>query len=292
LKFKSIFILFNLVIIASFVFVFAMPFFALGPDFARTFWLSNWPLALVLVLILGGIDGFFISNQRLFSLLEREDWPALVSYLEDRVVKKGRYSSRLVRLLANTYLVLSDSAAVVALEAKVAAAKPALLDKNALVFAVARILANDPPGAASFLAERKKSGKVEAPEWVQWYHAFSLLLNRDFSGAADVLLPLASIAKDPLVIGLSASFMGDSISRALPERKDALAQSADAAKQRVLKGLPTRAAWDKETERARSEIHVVILSKSLEEAAKSIYGAAAQKPAIVQKPSAKEEARS
>ncbi len=292
MKFKSIFILFNLVIIASFVFVFAMPFFALGAEFARTFWLSNWPLALVLVLILGGIDGFFISNQRLFALLEREDWPALVSYLEDRVVKKGRYSSRLVRLLANTYLVLSDSAAVVALEAKVAAAKPALLDKNALVFAVARILANDPAGAASFLAERRKSGKAEAPEWVQWYHAFSLLLNRDFSGAADVLLPLSSIAKDPLVIGLSAFFMGDSIRRALPERKDALSQASDAAGQRVLKGLPTRAAWDKETERARAEIHVVILSKSLEEAARNIYGAAEQQSALVQKSSAVREVRS
>ncbi|MDL2230060.1 hypothetical protein LJC14_07420, partial [Treponema sp. OttesenSCG-928-L16] len=79
-------------------------------------------------------------NRRLFYLLEREDWPALVQYLEGKVMRGGNYSPRLVKLLANTYLVLSDPRSVMALERKLAAAKPALLDRNALVFGAARIL--------------------------------------------------------------------------------------------------------------------------------------------------------
>lgn len=272
MKFKSIFALFNAVVGISFLFVFAMPFLALGVEYAGSFWAANWPLALALVVVLSGIDAFFIANWRLFTLLEREDWPALAHHLEERVVKKGRWSARLVRLLANTYLVLSDAAAVSALEAKAAKAKPILVDKNALVFGVARVLANDPASSVSFFAARRKSKKTESPEWVEWYYAFSLLLSRDFASAADVLLPLSSSAKDALVVALAASFLGDSVSRALPSRAAEFGAAADAARARVLKRLPTRAAWDKEVERARADIHAVVLSKSIEEAAKGLYG--------------------
>jgi hypothetical protein len=273
LKFKSIFALFNAVVGISFLFVFAMPFFALGFEYAGTFWASNWPLAMALVVVLLAIDGFFIVNWRLFTLLEREDWPALAHHLEERVVKKGQWSSRLVRLLANTYLVLSDASAVAALETKIAAAKPVLIDKNALVFGVARVLANNPEGSVSFFAARRASKKTESPEWIEWYYAFSLLLSRNFEVAADVLLPLSSSAKDAIVVALSASFLGDSVARALPGRSTELGAAAEAARARVLKRLPTQAAWDKEVERARADIHAVVLSKSIDEAAKELYGA-------------------
>ncbi len=272
MKFKSIFVLFNAVVGISFLFVFAMPFFALGAEYAGTFWAANWPLALALVVVLLVINGFFILNWQLFTLLEREDWPALVHYLEDRLLKKGRWNSRLVRLLANTYLVLSDTRAVAALESK-AAAKPALIDRNALVFGIAHVLANDPAGSVAFFSARRASGKAESPEWVEWYYAFSLLLTRDFSAAADVLLPLSAHAKDALVTALSASFLGDAIARALAPRSEELAAAAEAARKRVLKRLPTRSAWDKEVERARADIHVVVLAKSLGEAASALYGA-------------------
>lgn len=248
-----------------------MPFFALGGEFAFSFWASNWPLAVILLAILAGVDGFFLANLRLFSLLEREDWPALVSYLEERVIVRGRYSSRLVRLLANTYLVLSDSASVVTLEAKVAAAAPALLEKNALVFGTARVLSGDHAGAAAFFADREGASKSEIPEWVRWYRAFSLLLTRDFSVAADLLVSLVREAKDPLVIGLAAHFLEDALRKALPDREEELRGIAAEGVARVRKGLPVLDKWKRELEKARTEIHVVVLSKSLEDAGRYIY---------------------
>jgi len=119
LKFKSISILFNAVVGISLLFVFAMPFFALGSQYAAGFWASNWPLALVLFGVLLALDLFFVLNWTLFGLLEREDWPALSVYLEKRVVDNRRWSPRLTRLLANTYLVLADAASVVGLEKKI-----------------------------------------------------------------------------------------------------------------------------------------------------------------------------
>ncbi len=269
-KFKSVFILFNIVVAGSFVFIFALPFFVLGTEFARTFWMANWALALGLLAILGGMDAYFFANQRLFALLEREDWPALVQYLEDRVIRRRQYSPRLTRLLVNTYLVMSDSAAVLGLEKKVAADKPGLLKKNALEFAVARILAADHAGAAAFIADRRREPGGDG-DWLRWYHAFALLLARDFAAAADILVPLAADAKDPLVTALTGHFLGQTVIKALPEREDQVRTAAEAARVRVLKTFPTRRAWDREVDRARSEIHVVILSKPIQEGSEHIY---------------------
>jgi hypothetical protein len=271
LKFKSVFVLFNVAVGLSFVFVFAMPFVALGGGYAATFWRTNWPLASALVVVLGAIDVFFAFNWKLFTLLEREDWPALAAYLEERVVRKGRWNSRLVRLLANTHLVLSDADAVVALEAEAAKAKPSLLDKNALVFGVARVLKNDPPSAAAFFASRRGPKKSENPEWVEWYYAFCLLLDRKFEEAADVLLPLSGSAKDAVVAALCASFLRNAVARALPSRAAECEAAAAAAAERVKRKFATRAAWNKELENARADIHVVVLGKSIEEAADLLY---------------------
>ncbi|HCM27298.1 MAG: hypothetical protein A2Z99_12065 [Treponema sp. GWB1_62_6] len=271
MKFKYVFALFNAVVGLSFLFVFAMPFLALGGAYAATFWSANWPLAFILAAILAAIDLFFLGNWRLFALLEQEDWPALAHYLEERVIKRKRWSPRLVRLLANTYLVLSDSAAVASLEAKVAAAKPDLLDKNALVFGVARVLANDNDVALDFFRARRGKGRAESPEWIEWYYAFTLLLSRRFEEAADVLSVLSRGAKDAIVAALASSFLVDSVSRALPDRAAELAEAASEGRSRVLAKFPNRAAWEKEIEKSRAEIHVVVLTKSIGEAADRLY---------------------
>jgi len=255
----------------SLLFVFAMPFFALGSQYASSFWASNWPLALVLFGVLLALDLFFALNWTLFGLLEREDWPALSVYLEKRVVDKKRWSPRLTRLLANTYLVLADAAAVIALEGKVAEAKPALLDRNALVFGVARVLKGDAKETVSFFSNRIGRKNLENPDWVAWYLAFSLLLAKDFSRAADTLIPLAATSKDALVTGLSWHFLGETLSLALPDRKTEIAEAVEKARSRVLSTLPTKESWNKEIARANADIHVVVLSQSLEEASVRLY---------------------
>jgi len=255
----------------SLLFVFAMPFFALGSQYAGSFWVSNWPLALVLFGVLLALDLFFALNWTLFALLEREDWPALSVYLEKRVVDKKRWSPRLTRLLANTYLVLADAAAVVSLEKKVAEEKPALLDRNALVFGVARVLMGDAEASVSFFSDRVGKKNLENPDWVEWYLAFSLLLAKDFSRAADTLLPLAAKSRDALVTGLAWHFLGGTLIHALPDRTAEINGATETARKRVLGKLPTKESWNKEFTRANAEIHVVVLSKSLDEASSRLY---------------------
>jgi hypothetical protein len=264
-------VFFNLIIILFLVSVFIFPLLALGYNVALDFWRGAWPIALILGLLLLALDGFFFINHRLFYLLEREDWPALTQYLEDRIFRGGHYSSRLVPLLANTYLVLSDSPAVISLENKVGIAKPALVDDHALIFGVARILMRDYAGAAGFFAEHEGKVKGRSRDWLRWYYGFALLLDKRFSPAADRMAELAQTSAEGLLAGLSAFFLADILRAALPSRSLELMAAALDGRKRVREGLPNPAAWNREAEKQQNEIHVAILSRYIKEAGDWLY---------------------
>ena len=193
MKFKFIFILFSATLLLFIAVLVLLPPIIFGPSFSGMFWKINWPFVVVLVLLLIVFSTFYFINRQLFLLLEKEDWPALVRYLEDRVIQKGNYSPRLVRLLANSYLVLSDSAAVMSLENKTAIAKPSLVDANVLVFGAARLLGNDISGAIRFFAVRRDIKKPGLRDWVRWYHGLALLLDHRFEEASDEFSLLAKM---------------------------------------------------------------------------------------------------
>jgi hypothetical protein len=272
LKFKYILIVFNVFLIVFVSILCLIPFFILGSSFSRSFWLSNWYLLLVFILILGAVDSYYFANRRLFLLLEKEDWPALVYYLEEKVVRRGKYTPRLVQLLANTYLVLSDSLAVMSLEKKVAIARPALLESNALVFGAARILGRDIPGAVRFFGARLESGKPAGRQWLRWYYGFSLLLNRQFEEAGEEFTRLAAASGDGVVAGLSSFFLADTLAAALPEKAEAFNAAAAEGRNRVLRALPRRRNWIRETGTIRAEVYAAALSKYLDDAGSWLYG--------------------
>jgi hypothetical protein len=223
-------------------------------------------------LILAAVDSYYFVNRRLFLLLEKEDWPALVYYLEEKVIHQGKYTSRLVQLLANTYLVLSDSAAVMSLEKKAAIAKPALLESSALVFGAARILGRDIPGAVRFFGARLESAKPAERQWLRWYYGFSLLLNRQFEEAGEEFTRLAAAAGDGVVAGLSSFFLADTLAAALPEKAEAFKAAAAGGRNRVRKALPQHRRWIRETGKIRAEIYAAALSKYMDEAGLWLYG--------------------
>ena len=271
MKFKMLFILFNISILLFLVIVSILPNFLGGADIAGVFWQSAWPLAAMLVLILLGMDIFYLYNHRLFYLLEREDWPALVLYLEDRIIKRGRYSSPLVRLLANTYLVLSDYRAVMSLETKTAIAKPGLVDANALIFGTARILGKDYEEAVRFFEGKAGKGKSGTAAWVRWYAGFAQLLNGEGDKAADRFAGITEKEDNAVLIGLSSYFLAASLTRMLPLRGMELMTAAMDGKKRVRAALPAQSAWNKEVDKIRSEVYVAVLAKYLEETSEWLY---------------------
>jgi hypothetical protein len=263
LKFKLIFAVFNITILFFLFFVCFAPFFVFGAGIAPSFQRSILPLALSLAALLGALDVYYALNHRLFFLLEREDWAALSVYLEDQVLRKGRYSNRLVKLLAATYLVMSDIPAVIGLENRVAIAKPALVERNALVFGAARILGKDYAGAVRFFSPRVGRGG----DWLSCYYGFALFLDRDFKEAAEQFRLLVEGSSNALICGLAAWFLAD----ALRGRKGATAAS-EKGRLRVRQTLENREAWDAELGKLETDVHVAVLRKYIGEAGDWIFG--------------------
>jgi hypothetical protein len=265
LKFKLIFVIFNLAFLVFLFVLYFMPFFVFGSGAASYFRYSIWPLALFLIVILAVLDVYYALNHRLFPLLEREDWPALSSYLEEQVLGKGRYSNRLVKLLATTYLVMADVPAVAELENRIAIAKPALVERNALVFGAARILGKDYAGALRIFSSRTGRGG----DWLNCYYGFTLLLDRKPKEAAEQFRLLAAGSADALISGLAAWFLADTLGGRTGESYKA---AAEEGRLRVRKNLKNRAAWDAELGKLETDVHVVVLRKYLIEAGDWIFG--------------------
>jgi hypothetical protein len=251
-----------------------MPFFILGPDLVPRFWITGWPLALALVFALIALNVFYVTKRRLYYLLEREDWPALQDYLEQQVISRGHYTPRMVQLLANTYLVMSDSSGVMALENKTAIAKPALIEANALVFGAARILGGDIAGAVNFFSLRLEKGKVKDAPWVRWYYGFSLLLDRQFEKAAAEFRVLATESSDALITGLSSYFLWDTL-RKYTENGKACRAKAREGRDRVQQVLKTVDEWNREAEKIETEVHAAIINQYISKAGTWLFGSTA-----------------
>ena len=271
MKFKSIFILLNITLVLFFVILVFLPLVMLGSSFAATFWKTNWLQVLILGVLFFAFNIFYFTNKRLFLLLEKEDWPALVRYLEERVIQKGRYSPRLVRLLANSYLVLTDSAAVISLENKVALAKPSLIEANVLIFGTARILGKDISGAVRFFETHMDSAKASTKEWVRWYHGFALLLDRQFEKAGEEFTFLARTSKDGIIAGLASFFLRETLATAVMEKEQEYKEVSVLGKGRVLAVMSKLKDWNKEISHLSTEIHVAALAKYLKDASNWLY---------------------
>jgi hypothetical protein len=270
LKFKFIVITFNIIIVLFLSVVALAPVFLFGFQAAVSFWRSGWPLALVLAAALISLNAFFLLNRRLFKLLEREDWPALIDYLEQRVIQKGRYSPRLVRLLLNSYLVMSASGGVMKLENKLALAKPALLEEHALVFGAARILEGDSKGAAEFFQLRLEKGKNGDAQWLRWYYGFSLTLTGAFDRAEAEFRTLTAASGDALITGLSAYFLSAVLSKHSSSAAECRSLAGE-GRERVQKALKNPEGWKREAARIETEVYAAVVKKYIDEAGRWLF---------------------
>ena len=257
-------IIINITVIFFLAAVFLYPFAFWETGLMTEFWRNIWPAGLVMFLALCGMNVFFLLNRRLLSLLKREDWPALAAYLEQKIYREGKYSSRNIRLLAHACLVMGDFDGVLRLETGAAAVKPALVEDNALVFGVARILGGTASSAADFFMLRLQQEKAGDREWLNWYYGFSLTAAKSFDRAEAVFGESCS-AKDPLAAGLSAFFLSEILGKHSLNGAECRVRAAEGVR-RVQKALKNAGRWKKEAEKLAGEIHGAVIKQYLDEA--------------------------
>jgi hypothetical protein len=270
MKFRTIFILFNVVILVSFLFVFLLPLFLLGPESSLSFWKGNWYLAILFLALIGGLNSFFILNRKTFLLVEREDWGELSAHLVGLMFPRGRFSSTRVRLLVNAYLLQSDIGGIERLETELAAKRPDILRKNALLFGVTRLLRNQAGEAEAFFASYLDAKDVESRDWLRFDYGFSLVLQKKVVEALPYLEE-GTTARDSVLCLLAAYLLGTIGASAPGEAGKASAiAKAEALRSRLRKRYSS-SKWSGEVERAKSEVHIVILSKLIDDAGRWLY---------------------
>ncbi len=263
MKFKVIFLLFNVVLVVSFLVIYLMPLFIIGWDYTKVFWAANWYLPAIFFAIIAVLNVYFALNWRLFNLLEREDWASLVSYLEQEIFTKNRIRRQYVRILVNGYLVNSNTEGISRLEALVREKRPALMPSMVLSFGIPHLLKGEPAQMEEYFAEFLNDRGTRERNWVLWNHAFALMLQKRRDEARGELLSVVKASREPVLRLLSLylldAFSDGDVERVLEEGKASL-------KKRFTPSL-----WQKELERAKDNVQVVILSKLVQESTEWLF---------------------
>ena len=265
MKFKTIFILFNIVIIISFLIIYLMPLFMLGWEYTSVFWAKNWFLPVIFVAVIGGLNAYFISNWTLFRYLEAEKWEPLIEYLEAKIYSEEKLRDQYVRILINAYLVRGRAGEIHRLKEKAEEKRPKLLKKFTLQFGIPYILDNDSTGMKEFFGRFLEEDSGREGRWIRWNYAFASFLEEDKEEAKKILLPLAREAKDPLLKLLSLYLL------------DPFSSSDEEAGRVVARGTKSlldkhdRDSWEKELNRGKDNVYIVILSRLLGEATEWLF---------------------
>jgi len=274
MKFKTIYILFNAVILLSFGFIFLMPLLLLGSDYFTLFVSKNWIAGALFLVTLIIINGYFLGNWKLFRLLEKEDWHGLIRLLEQRVYQKGRMRRGSIKMLINAYVVTSGVNKISELESYLRENKPPLLKTYALQFGIPYLLKmkDDPKSAETYFGRAAELENVPHRNWLRWSYASSLLLQRHFEAAKVTLLELldsdADLVLELLTVhGLSffASMDAEVAIRVEAERKR-------------LAGRYTPEQWDKKIESNSRHIQIVLFNGIIRDAKQWLFDRSAEGP--------------
>jgi hypothetical protein len=267
MKFKTIYILFNAVILTSFVFIFLMPLLLLGSDYFTLFISKNWIAGALFLVTLFIINGYFLRNWKLFRLLEAEDWHGLIGLLERRIYQKGRIRKGAVKMLINAYVVTSNVDKIAELESHLREKKPVLLRAYALQFGIPYLLKmrDDPKAAETYFGRAAERKDVPHREWLRWSYASSLMLQRQFDAAKVTLLDLLDSKLDPVLELLtvhSLSFLA-AVDSELSERVE--------RERRRLVQRYTSEQWDKKIEANSRRIQIVLFNGIIQDAKRWLF---------------------
>ena len=268
MKFKTIFILFNIIVIFAFLFITLIPLIMLGSEYSSLFWSQNWILVIVFVFFIGVLDGYFIVNWKLFHYLEEEDWPGLLFFLEEMIFDKKKLTRRYINLYINGALSVSNLEKIDRLEAEVRDKKPDFLARSGLQFGINRLLKRDSAGTETFLKEILAMDKVKDREWINWCLAFSCYSDKRPDDAMEPLLLILESSTKDKVLRLLDYYLLDTLRDKVPLEKQSLLSEQT---MNLKKEIISLTAWNRALEKSReNSILSVFMSSLIEDAYKWI----------------------
>jgi len=265
-KFKTIFIIFNIVLILSFSIIFLAPLVMLGREYLGYFAARSWIVAVFFLATLTAVNTYFLSRWKLFSLLEKENWAELALFLEKRIYGRRRVRSGEVKMLINAYLIGSDLDKLTRLEEALARDKPGLIRKFALHFGLPHLLKNDPAAVEAYFRPFADDAAVPQRGWMRWNVAFSLLLQQRVVEAREELKALSGESSDPL-LHLLTLYLWDSCTG----EDEAGAQTIRESQRRLIRRFPNLETWNRKVVMRSGNVEALILSQVVRDASNWLF---------------------
>lgn len=204
MKFKVIFLLFNVIILFSFLLLFFLPLVVLGGEFAASLWKDAWYFSLLFLAILVGLNLYFSINWRFFTFLEQEKWEELISLLEEQIYHKSRgrrglYLTRQrIQILINGCMVTSRMEKLKTLDSFLRERQPKMHGAFVLPLGLPYLLEEDSHRLEEYYAPFIDDPKVAQREWCRWFYAFALLLQKKIDEARTAIEGLFG-SKEPII---------------------------------------------------------------------------------------------
>ena len=263
MKLKVLMIIFNVVLLTIFFTVLSFSFFTAGTEFIGSFFKNYWIFVLFFTFLFIGMNIFFISNWKLITTLESDDWPALSLYLETEIFEKHHITAKKARLLCEISILLGDFEILKRLERVLEEHKPKYIRTFASRFAAAKLLSNDYQGLAEFMARTVVQPHETSP-WIPFYDAFSAQMLRCYREAAEKFSRMLETEQDPLVRLLGVYFMDYGLYHYLGIDKDDADKRIEAEKRKLKKH--SLQYWKKYVQKEKQNIHVLVLTKAIDDA--------------------------
>jgi len=265
MRFRLLFIAFNVVLLVSFLLIFLMPAIVLGWEYSGVFWESNWPVAAAFLVVLIILNAYFIYNWRTFTLLEQEKWQELIEYIEDQMRRRNSISKGRARILINAYVVSGSIDRIRDLEAFLREHQPALIPPLAMEIGVPHLLSQDADEMAAYFGELRDDGRASQPRWIRWSYALALLNQERFDEAALEFRAVLAESRDLLLQPLTAHML-----ERFGARDEATAIEARETKNK-LREKYSREKLSRELEKGKQNLQVLFLAPKIQEAHEWIY---------------------
>jgi len=283
MKFKALFITFNLVLILSFILIFFAPLFFMGEESFLLVARQNLLIIIVFLVFLSVFNIYFLLNLRFYSYLEREDWKGLISFLENNIYNKGSTRSSYIKILINSYIVTSNLEEIKKLEKHLRDKSPTRIQKYSIQFSLPYLLSDNPEEAESFFNSLLEMAGTHHRDWIRWNYSFSLLQQNKEEDGKNTLISVLHITKDIVLLVLTL-YLLDSYSARDPEVKEQVTRTV-----RSLKAEYSEGRWNKILEKTRKHnIEALMLSQIMQDAASWFFkretASAAVTPAAGGKP--------
>lgn len=165
-KFKTLLLLFNAVVISILVmFIFGTLLLA-EKNYTAFYWL--WILTALFFIVIGFLNVFFIRRRQLFCLMEDEDWPAVLGWLDKRYADKP-ISKNLANLYINTAMLITDLSAVKEFETRIRQRQPDLLRYLGVALGIPAVLEGSSRAIFEYFAPFADNKRTYGRDWARWF---------------------------------------------------------------------------------------------------------------------------